>query len=120
MKLDLAVYSVPLKKFEKSKVPGHETENVLVDFDQEINPAVELYNILRCQGVFQSLTDTVDAILLAKKIEESKDEVEVNDKELKLITKAIDVLLLKASKSEINFGGPIMEPLFLRIAKVGK
>ena len=112
MKFDLSVYAVPSKKFEKQ---GAET--VLVDYQQDVNPAVELYNILRCQGIFPSLADSVDAILLAKKIEESKDEVEINDKEINLIKKAIDVLLLKATKNEINFGGPIMEPLFLRLMK---
>jgi hypothetical protein len=108
MKFDLSVYSVTLKR---------QVDSGLVDFQQEVNPAVELYNILRCQGIFQTLTESVDAILLAKKIDEGKGEVEINDKELGLITKAIDVLLLKASKNEINFGGPVMEPLFLRLMK---
>ena len=122
MRLDVSKYTVVLKKFEKKG-----TENVLVDFNQEVDAAAELHTILRMPGIYQTLTESVDAILLAKRIEEHvKDHapvdsmVELTDKELKLIKKAIDVLLAKAAKNEMNFGGIYWQDLFIRVETCGK
>ena len=116
MKLDVSKYTVVLKKYEKKG-----TENVLVDFTQEVDAAAELHTILRMPGIYQTLTESVDAILLAKKIEEATTgEVEVTDKEVKLIKLAINTLLAKAAKNEINFGGVYWQDLFIRVESLGK
>ena len=128
MNLDVSKYTVVLKKFEKKENPVTKlAENVLVDYEQEVDAAAELHTILRMPGIYPTLTESVDAILLAKKIEEHvkicatvDSQVELNDKELKLIKKAIDVLLAKAAKNEMNFGGIYWEPLFLRLMEQEK
>lgn len=118
MKLDISNYTVTGKKWE---LQG--TERVLVDFPQTVETAEELQAILRINGIYQNLTETVDAILLAKSIKEHKAErfIEISADELKLIKKAIDVLLKKATENpQMQFGGIIYEELFIRIVSLGK
>jgi hypothetical protein len=124
MQLNITKYYVPAQKWElKTVEEGGTGKRELVDYNQDMNPADEIHAILRINGIFPSLTEAVDAILLAKKIKDSKDSgtVEINEHELSLIKKSFDVLLKRTTENpNLQFGGIMYEELFIRVASLGK
>lgn len=77
--------------------------------------------MLRAGGLFTTVEDTVEAILLGKTIQSNKeDSVNLDERELTLLKSCLDKHLEAATKGQSMFGGPQHEELVLRIYELWK
>jgi hypothetical protein len=79
----------------------------------------ELYNLLRLPGIYANGVETCDGIILAKSILTCKDvELEINETELALMKKVMDILIARPHQphlGQVSLGGPRYEELILRV-----
>ena len=82
-----------------------------------------LSTMLRSPGVFEDANDVAEAVYLAHMIKDTDEEsiiVSVDQRQIMLLKKCLDAHLKAAANQRGNFGGPIHEPLIVRIVELAK
>ena len=112
--LDLSSYEVPFERWiikDEKRVLDKGTEPLPVK--------EELSSILRIPGIFKNGVQIFDACMLGKRIKSCEaDTIEINEKELKLLTTAMNKLIAREhspQKGQIALGGPRYEEMIIRV-----
>lgn len=117
-RLNLSEYEVEITNpvFEGGK-PVIEGGVQATEIKSEVYPLKDNLNSwLRSTGMFKTGEEITEAILLAKQIRDiESDSIELDEKEIAVLKKALNRLLELASDGKANFGGPIHEEAILRV-----
>ncbi len=123
VKLNLETWEVDVQV----NVPQKEGPPKVEMQKQEYPLKDNLSQMLRTPGLFKTTEDTVEAIILAKAIlnvegneETIHNSIDLNKKEVEIIKTCLDRHLAAAVEGRGMFGGPIHEPLILRIHELWK
>lgn len=113
-RINVANYEVDVQAFERQEGQIRE-----VSRSRAIDVREELYGMLRLPGVYKTLADSCEAIILGRKIRESEEDViELTAEDLSRIKLAMDKLVSQdhePSQGKYALGGPAYEELMLRI-----
>lgn len=83
----------------------------------------ELSGLLRLPGVYKDGIETCDGVMLARTIEACDDGVMINEKDLTLLKKVMDILIAREHKPQIgqlSLGGVRYGELILRVFMADK
>lgn len=86
--------------------------------DADLNVKDELYDLLRLPGIYADGIEMCDGIILAKSINgQESDELEINEDELNLLKKVLNILIKRPHNPPMSrsLGGVRYEELILRV-----
>lgn len=83
----------------------------------------ELSGLLRLPGVYKDGIETIDGIMLARSIVDAGDGLEINETDLALIKKVMNILIAREHRplqGQISLGGVRYEELIIRVFTLDK
>ena len=113
--IDLTTYKVVTKQHKRNK----ETDQIeLVDVDVEMDPKVLLYELIKSPGIFKNGAELVEAIVIARSIRDAGDSIQLPEKDLAVVKKALDYFIAKKhdpANGSVALGGDNYDELIMRI-----
>jgi hypothetical protein len=84
---------------------------------------VELSGLLRLPGIYKNGIEICDGVMLARSIVEAGDSIEINEQDLALVKKVMDILIAREHKpqqGQPSLGGIRYEEMILRVFMLDK
>ncbi len=91
--------------------------------EHEVKPKQEYYDLLRMPGIYSDGLETCDGVILANRILECDDTiVEINETELALLKKVLNILIKIPHNPPAtrSLGGPRYDTLIVRVFMLDK
>jgi hypothetical protein len=84
---------------------------------------LELSGLLRLPGIYKDGIETCDGVMLARSIVEADNSIEINEQDLALVKKVMDILIAREhdpKRGKVSLGGVRYEEMILRVFMLDK